>query len=298
MHSLTAGTCGENVIAGEDVVATTPTVTAIPGNDTHEELQVAHAFNLSLVSTIPALYDTLKSVLRFCQSVGLVHNLSATDYYLIAQLETQVNVTLNMTSSFDVDVVTEKATVEQSDKNVTLTDVLDAYHCMGTDLVEVPAGAKLKPNDELSVCVVSKDTNFEIETLDNMYVSSGFKAPYDELKIVNNAAAVIDAITSLVQPNATSAVVTTRLPVNVIDYDTEGTVTIEGTATMKFQGGRRRLAAAGRALQAGEEDAAFGISISLAPAEEGTAGPISSATALAAGSAAFAAGLAALVLMW
>ena len=123
------------------------------------------------------------------------------------------------------------------------------------------------------------------------------------MDIVSGGSASIEAITSVQEPSATSRVVTTRLPVNVIKYESEGSVKIEGSATLKFRDGRRRLSiAAGhphRGLQAtSDEEAAFGVSISLAPAEEAE-GPLPAAGAVvvAAGQAVFAAGIAVIFLM-
>ena len=74
---------------------------------------------------------------------------------------------LNLTSGFSTAVELDEGRVGAANKTVELRDFVTAFHCDGA--VDKPlVAAKLKPNEVLSVCVVSTSVDVEIESLDTM----------------------------------------------------------------------------------------------------------------------------------
>ena len=97
-----------------------------------------------------------------------------------------------------------------------------------------------------------------------------------ELSVVAGGKASITSITSLRYRNATSAICTTRVPINMFDYErTDAKITIKGSVAMNFQGNAEerklliedQVSTKNRHLQqldnAMDEEAQFGISVNL-----------------------------------
>ena len=97
-----------------------------------------------------------------------------------------------------------------------------------------------------------------------------------ELPVVAGGVASIISITSLRYGNATSAICTTRVPINMFDYEgSDAKITIKGSVAMNFQGDaeerklliENQVPTKNRHLQqlanAMDEEAQFGISVNL-----------------------------------
>ena len=99
-----------------------------------------------------------------------------------------------------------------------------------------------------------------------------------ELNVMADGASSIPAITSFRFVNRTSFVLSTRIPVNYFNFQADrASINVEGSLTMDLKGSveSRQLQVAGvesknRQLQSGdviEDQASFGVSISLGPSE-------------------------------
>ena len=89
--------------------------------------------------------------------------------FVMAQQLTNVAVAFNLTAGFTIDIDLEEAEVNEANGTANLDSFISAIHCDGSEeMNELPVGTKIKPNDELDICVLSSATDVEIEEIASM----------------------------------------------------------------------------------------------------------------------------------
>ena len=130
------------------------------------ELTIEHQFNMSLIALSTA-YDNNTDTIKFCQQVKLMlYQVNATDH-AIATHWTDVAVAFNLTSNFTVDANLDKAVVKKVNDTANLDSFISAFHC-DKEMNALEVGAKIKPNDDLDICVQSSSSDVEIDEILSM----------------------------------------------------------------------------------------------------------------------------------
>jgi len=243
-----------------------------------ETLEISYDFNKTLIAGSDYWNNVTKSI-ELCQVVQLVHETTSGLAMVIQEDMRNVTIDFTLFANFTIDVNFTGADIQAVNDTTDLSGYITAFHCDGEDAMnELQAGTKLRPNDVLNVCIVSSSTDVEIARVTTMVIK-GF-APGgvpNELPVLVNSGAAIPAITSSRFVNATSFVLSTRVPVNSFDYEVaDAFIDIEGSLIMNFRGssGSRTLMASAvpklRNLQTmlNKGEGSFELSINLEPESE------------------------------
>lgn len=141
--------------------------------------------------------------------------------------------------------------------------------------------AELAPNKDLSVCFASESTDIEIAEITYMVIKGvDDQEKYSQLTVMADGKASIPSITSFRFVNTTHFICTTRVPINMFDYERDdASIIVEGALTTDLQGNSpaRKLmitsgaVTKGRILQesddAADKEALFDLSVNLKSGE-------------------------------
>jgi len=241
-------------------------------------LELGYDVNKSLIATSNIWNDTTSQI-KFCQVLQLVEEASQMEEDLVIVEDIRdVTIGINSFLNFSLGVDLVEAIVYAVNQTSSLADFIYAYICSGDDAMKgFDEDFELEPNENLNVCFMSKSTNVEISKVTSMVIEgTDASGSTTELPVVAGGKASITSITSLRYGNATSAICTTRAPINMFDYErADAKITIKGSVAMNLQGNaeerklliedqvstkNRHLQQLGNAM---DEEAQFGISVNL-----------------------------------
>lgn len=189
-----------------------------------------------------------------------------------------VTIGINSFLNFSLGVDLVGAIVNAVNQTTSLADFIYAYICSGDDAMEeIDDDFELEPNEDLHVCFMSESTDVEISQVTSMVIEgTDASGNTTELSVVAGGIASIKSITSLRYVNATSAMCTTRVPINMFDYElADAEITIKGSVAMNLQADAEerklliedQVSTKNRDLQQLDNDmdgeAQFGISVNL-----------------------------------
>jgi len=237
-----------------------------------ETLIVKYDFDKSLLAGSNIWNDTT-SMIDVCQITQLI---IPDPLMVIAEDIRDLNIDFDMTVAFSVGVVLAPATVNSVNETTDLASYVEAYQCGGIGTSNL--ASNLSPNSLLHLCIKSKSTDIEIESLDTMVIK-GFdvQGVPSTLPVITSGTPLYSSITSIeYEPAGSEVSVATRVPISLFDYDAlEASISIGGEVEMRLMGSkkaaRRLKMGGGRALQvtAGEsEEVAFDLNIKLRPPTE------------------------------
>jgi len=283
VSSLYVGPCIDDVrlipvIKPTGVIAKKEDLIMDSANPLMSTLELGYDVNKSLIATSNIWNDTT-SQMKFCQVLQLVQNSSQMeDDLVIIEDIRDVTIGINSFLNFSLGVDLVGATVNAVNQTTSLADFFSAYICSGDDAMEeVGEDFELEPNEDLYVCFMSKSIDVEISKVTSMVIEgTDASGSITELSVVADGEASIKSITSLRYRNATSAICTTRVPINMFDYElADAKITIKGSVAMNLQGNAEerklliedQVSTKNRDLQqldnAMDEEAQFGISVNL-----------------------------------
>lgn len=258
-HYLYQKDCRTNV-TDIDVDATA-SLERQPGS--YSSLLLAYNINRTAIGG-SSIWNKDAKQIEICQVVQLTHGTAADPSGLMVIVEDFSNVTIgfDLTSGFSIQVNQTGLAIDNRTDEVSLAGFVVAFHCNGALMVK--AVADLGPNDVLHVCIKTTSTDVVIKKLNNMEIRQDSQT----LPVVVGDTPSIPAITTR-EYLSTGVLVSTRVPANVIDYETPGaSIVVGGDVTLGFGDDserKLRLADINRELQAdgGDEDASFEVDIGL-----------------------------------
>jgi len=242
--SLYSGPCtdsgrGMPKINSTGVITKKEDVITESANPLMSTLELGYDVNKSLIATSNIWNDTTSQI-KFCQVLQLVEEASQMEEDLVIVEDIRdVTIGINSFLNFSLGVDLAGAIVYAVNQTTSLANFIYAYICSGDDTMKgIDEDFELEPNEDLHVCFMSKSINVEISKVTSMVIegtdSSGNTM---ELPVVADGKASITSITSLRYGNATSAICTTRVPINMFDYERpDASIIIKGSVTMNLQG--------------------------------------------------------------
>lgn len=269
---LYAGGCDKKPRVAIDMDYNKTSSTVDSDQPSMETLIVKYDFDKSSLAGSNIWNDTT-SMVEVCQITQLI---IPDPLMIITEDIRDLNIDFDMTVAFSVGADLAPATVNAVNDTTDLASYVEAYQCGGMGTSNMTAD--LAPNSVLHLCIKSKSTDIEIESLDTMVIK-GFDTQdaASTLPIITSGTPSYSSITSIeYEPAGGEVSVTTRVPIGLFNYDAlEASISIGGEVEMRLTGSKetaRRLGmGGGRALQvtAGEtEEVAFDLNIKLRPSTE------------------------------
>jgi len=227
-------------------------------NWTYQYLDVNYSFNKSQLAN-SSIYNETK--IEVCHVLSLNLEKAGTSMIISEDLNV-LTVDLDMNVDYSIDVGLAPAAAP-GEKNTTVDDMgsyIRACACDGPPFK--CTSAPHLPNSELYLCFWSVESAVEIETMENMTISQGAV----KLPVIVNGVVVYPSITEVTpEPAKNGILITTRVPSNVINFETGATIDVYGDMLVDFVGSRRKLIAGDmKSIVNKEEKAPFEFTVTLA----------------------------------
>lgn len=200
--------------------------TKVPKDPKYDNLVLRYEINkTSMLDSI--IWNATASKIELCQVVHL-----KTGNLVIQTDRRQVFVDFNMLAGFSIDTIAlGAATVEAGSSQADLTDYVKACQCNKVDLACIEAD--LAPNTELTVCIRTLSPDVLIDYIDGMILSQGTES----MGVISNNDITFPSIASREYADSQTAVVSTRVAVNIFDFNVEKSIIITGEVVLKLAGG-------------------------------------------------------------
>jgi len=276
---LYAGSCETKPRVAIDMEYTKTNSTVNSDKPSMEGLIVKYDFNKTLLGG-SNIWNKNTSMVELCQITQLI---IPDPLMVITEDIRDIDIDFDMNVAFSIGVGLAPATITAANDTTDLASYVEAYQCEGMGTSNLTAD--LAPNSELHLCIKSKSTDVEIQSLNTMVIK-GFDVAgaASTLPVIATSRPRFPSITSTeYEPAGSEMSVSTRVPIGMFNYDAlNASISVSGNVEMRLTGSKetpRRLGmGGGRALQvaAGEsEEVLFDLTIKLQPLTEMELGAIS-----------------------
>ena len=225
----------ESAITDATITQATPVRT--PDDASYDTLTLEYDFNKATIGG-SSVYDASTGELKVCQVLQLVEQ-----GMVIAEDKHLATITFDLGVDFEIagQDLAAAAAASAVAGAAGVQSYVKAYKC-GAGVMTGNTNA-LVPNEDLYVCVHSTSADVEIASLDEMDIDGfGAAGTAATLSVINAGTITYAAFTSAEAVSNTERRVKTRVPASVFGYTPGASITITGSATMKFASSGRELA--------------------------------------------------------
>ena len=154
-----------DVAGGGPITKKANTKSQKPGVNT---FTLRYNFNKSLISTSDFWNNVTNSIV-LCQVVQQVQKRNASTALVIQEDKMNITVDFDLFGNFTTKVDLKEGEISAANSTSEFDSYITAYRCNGEeDMNKMQAEIKLKPNDELGICIVSSSAAVEIAEVASM----------------------------------------------------------------------------------------------------------------------------------